>query len=131
MGHIFCKNRLFGSEGAKIAVEQQKGPKGDPKSENLLYLSNYDSTRPKNWQMFRPNWYNYFRKGFMGHGFCKNRLLGMEGAKIAVEQQKSVLRGPILENLLYPSYYDSIRPKNWQFLRTNLYNCFRKSFMGH
>ena len=113
MGHRYCKNWLLSTEGAKIAVEQQKGPLGGPKSENLLYLNNYDSTRPKNWQMLRTNWYNCFRKGFMGHRFCKNWLLGIEGAKIAVEQQKGALGGPKPENLLYLSKYDSIRPKNW------------------
>ena len=82
MGHRFCKNWLLGTEGAKILVEQQKGPKGGPKSENLLYLSNHDSTRAKNWQMLRTNWYNCFRKSLMGHRFCKNWLLGTEGAKL-------------------------------------------------
>ena len=42
-----------------------------PKSENLLYLSYYDSTRPKNWQMLRPNWYNCYRKSFMAIDFVK------------------------------------------------------------
>ena len=51
MGHRFCKNWLLGTEGAKISVELQKGPLGGPKSENPLYLSNYDSVGPKNWDM--------------------------------------------------------------------------------
>jgi len=51
MGYGVCKNRLLGAKGAKIAVEKQKEPWGGPKSENPLYLSNYESIRPENWQM--------------------------------------------------------------------------------
>ena len=47
--------------------------------------ANYDSLRPKNLQMLRTNWYNCFRKGFMGCRVGKNWLFGTEGAKIAVE----------------------------------------------
>ena len=56
-----------------------------PKSENQLYLNNYDSIRPKNWQMLRTNWYNCFRKDFMGYRVRKNWLLGAKGAKLGVE----------------------------------------------
>ena len=131
MGHRFSKNLLLGTEGAKIAVKQQKGPLGGPKSENLLYLSNYDSIRPKNWQMLRTNWYNCFRKDFMGYRVCKNQLLGTKGAKIAVEQQKGAYFDPKSEYLLYFSNYDSVRLKNWHMFRTNYYNCFKKGFMGY
>ena len=87
MGYRVRQNWLLGAKGAKIAVEQQKGPLEGPKSENQLYLSNYDSIRPKNWQMLRTNWYNCFRKGFMGYRVRKNWLLGAKGAKIAFEKQ--------------------------------------------
>ena len=66
---------------------------GGPKSENLLCLSNYDSVRSKNWQMLRTNWYNCFKKGFMGYRVCKKWLLVTEGAKIAVEMQKGFQTG--------------------------------------
>ena len=66
MGYRVSKNWLLGAKGAEIAVKKQKEPKGGPKSENQLYLSNYDFLRPKNWQMLRTNWYICFRKGFMG-----------------------------------------------------------------
>ena len=86
MGYRFCKNWLFGTEGAKNSSRDAKRvPNGGLKSENPLYLSNYDTIRSKNWQMLRTNWYNCFRKGFMGYSFCKNCLLGTEGAKIAVK----------------------------------------------
>ena len=67
----------------KNSSQVAKRAQGGPKSENLPYLSNYDSIRPKNWQMLRTNWYNIFRKGFMGYKVCKNRLLVTEEAKIA------------------------------------------------
>ena len=85
MGLRFCKNWLLGTESAKIAVEQQKGPKG---VQNSAISEQFDSKRPKNWQMLRPNWYNCFKKSFIGHRFCKNWLLGTKGDKIAVKQQK-------------------------------------------
>ena len=82
----FCKNWLFGTEGAKNSSRDAKRlPNGGLKSENPLYLSNYDTIRSKNWQMLRTNWYNCFRKGFMCYSFCKNCLFGTEGAKIAVK----------------------------------------------
>ena len=63
-----------GSRVAKIALR-------GPKSESLLYLSNYDSVRPENWQILISNWYNSFRKGFVGYGFRQNGLLGTKWAK--------------------------------------------------
>ena len=88
MGYRVRKNWLLGAKGAKLAVEQQKGPSGGPKSENQLYLSNYDSVRPKNLQMLRTNWYNCFRKDFMGYRVRQNWLMDAKGAKVAVERQK-------------------------------------------
>ena len=117
------------AKGAKVAVEKQKEPYGDPKSENPLYLSNYDYVRPKNQQMLRTNWYNCFRKGFIGKRVRKNWLLGAKGAKLAVEQQKGPSGGPKLENPLYLSNYDSVRRKNWQMLIINWYNYFRKKMI--
>ena len=70
---------------SKNSSQVAKRAQGGPKSENLPYLSNNDSIRPKNWQILRTNWYNIFRKGFMGYSFCKNWLLSTEGEKIAVE----------------------------------------------
>ena len=82
----FVKIGYLALKEQKIAVEMQKRlPNGGLKSENPLYLSNYDTIRSKNWQMLRTNWYNCFRKGFMGYSFCKNCLFGTEGAKIAVK----------------------------------------------
>ena len=49
MGNRVCKNWLLGTEGAKIAIEPQKGSLGGPKSENPLYFNNYDSVSPTNW----------------------------------------------------------------------------------
>ena len=69
--------------------------------------------------MLRTNWYNCFRKGFMGYRVRKNWQLGAKGAKIAVEKQKEPQGGPKTENLLYLSNYDYVRPKNLQMLRTN------------
>ena len=65
--------------------------------ENLLYFSKHDSIRPKNWHMSRTNWYNCFRKGFMGYRFCKNFVkighLALKEQKIAVKMQKGFLMG--------------------------------------
>ena len=80
--------------------------------------------------MLRTNWYNYIRKSFTDYGVCQNCLLGAKGAKISVGSKKGSQRGPKSENLLYLSMYDSIRPKNWQMLRTNWYNCFRKVLLA-
>ena len=88
MGYRVRINWLLGAKGAKIAVKKQKQPKGGPKSENQLHLSNYDSIRPKNWQMLRMNWYNCFIKGFIGYRVRTNWLLGTKVAKIAVKKQK-------------------------------------------
>ena len=86
MGYRFCKNWLLSTEGAKNSSRDAKRlPNGGLKSENPLYLSNYDTIRSKNWQMLRTNWYNCFRKGFMGYIVRKNWLLGTKGAKSAVE----------------------------------------------
>ena len=41
------QNCLLGAKGAKISVDQQKGPQGGPKLENQLYLNNYDTIRLK------------------------------------------------------------------------------------
>ena len=49
---------------------------------------------PKNLQLLRTNWYNCFRKSFMGYRVCKNWLLGTKGVKIAIGPQKRVPRGP-------------------------------------
>ena len=38
--------------------------------------------------MLRTNWYNCFRKDFMGYIVRKNWRLGAKGAKIAIEKQK-------------------------------------------
>ena len=85
MGYRVSKNWLLRAKGEEIAVKKQKETKRGPKSENQLYLSNYDSLRPKNWQMWITNWYNRFRKGFMGCRVRKNKLLGTKGAKISVK----------------------------------------------
>ena len=47
----------IGHQRRKNISRVAKRALGGPKSENLLYLSNYDSTRPKNWQILKPNWY--------------------------------------------------------------------------
>ena len=118
----FVKIGYWAPKGQKQQSDRKKGSLGGPKSENPLYLSNYENTRSKNWQMLRTNWYNCLRNGFLSHRFCKNQLLGIRGAKIAVKQQKGPKGGLKSENLLYLSNYDSIRPKNWQMLKTNWCN---------
>ena len=60
----------------KYQSSSKKGSQGGPKSENQLYLNNYDTIRPKNWQMLRTNWYNYFSDTFMGYRVHQNCLLG-------------------------------------------------------
>ena len=77
----FVKISYWALKEQKNSREAKRALMGS-KSENLLYLSKYDYIRPKNWQILRTNWYNCFRKGFMGYSFCKSWLLGTEGAKI-------------------------------------------------
>ena len=71
MGYTICKNQLLGTEGAKIAIGPQKRVPRGPKSENQLYLDNYDSTRSKNWQMLRTSWYNCLKKVSWALDFVK------------------------------------------------------------
>ena len=50
---------------------------------------------PKNWQMLRTNWYNCFRKGYMGYT-VELVIIGYitpKKAKIAVELAKRAPRG--------------------------------------
>ena len=70
-GTIALKKVLWALDYVKIGYWASKAQNssrvakralGGPKSENLLYLSNYDSTRTKNWTMLIPNWYNCFKK---------------------------------------------------------------------
>ena len=89
------ENQLLGAKGAKIAIKQQKGSLRRSKSENQLYLSKYTSLRSQNCQMFRTNWYNYFRIKFRDYGVSENQLLGAKGKKIAIKQQKGSLRGSL------------------------------------
>ena len=54
----FVKIAYWAPKEQKYQLSSKKGPQGGPKSENQLYLNNYDSVRHKNWQMLRTNWYN-------------------------------------------------------------------------
>ena len=85
MGHRVRKKLAIGRQRSKISNQVAKRAQRGPKSENPLYLSNYDSVRPRNWQMLRTNWYKCFRKGFIGYRVRRNWLLGAKGAKLAVK----------------------------------------------
>ena len=75
----------------RVAKRALKGSK----IRKSIYLSNYDSIRPKNWQMLRTNWYNYLRKSFKGYRVYKNWLFGAKGAKIYTSRvAKRALKGP-------------------------------------
>ena len=65
----FVKIAYWAPKEQKYQLSSKKGSQGEgaPKSENQLYLNNYDSVRHKNWQMLRTNWYNYIRNTFRGY----------------------------------------------------------------
>ena len=85
----------------------------------MVFLSNNDSTRPKNLQILRNNRLNQFRKSFMGLRFCKKWLSGTKGAKISVEEQKGS-QGVQNQKICYISAIMTLQgPKNWQILIPN------------
>ena len=91
---VCVKIAYWAPKEQKYQSSSKKGPQGCPKSENQLYLNYYDTMRPKNWQMLRTNWYNYFRNTFRGYNRVRqNYLLGAKGAKISVDHQKGLPRG--------------------------------------
>ena len=62
----FVKIGYWAPKEQKQQSTSKKGPKeGGTKSEKRL-SQEYDSVRPRNWQMLRTNWYNCFKRGFMG-----------------------------------------------------------------
>ena len=85
---IALKNVLWAIEFVKIGYWAPKGQKqqsdrkkGGPKSENPLYLSNYENTRSKNWQMLRTNWYNCLKKVLWAIEFIKIGYWAPKGQK--------------------------------------------------
>ena len=67
MGHRFCTNWLLGNEGAKIAVEKQKGPNG-VKNPKICYISVIMTLQsPKVGEYSDPIGIIALEKGFIGH----------------------------------------------------------------
>ena len=67
----FVKIGYWAPKGQKQQSDRKKGSLGGPKSENPLYLSNYENTRSKNWQIVRTSWYNCLKKVLWAIEFVK------------------------------------------------------------
>ena len=62
---------------------------------------------PKNCQILRTNWYNCFKRGFIGYVIYKTWLLGAKGAKKQSNSKIAPKGSKIRKASIYLSNYDS------------------------